>query len=177
MGKVVLYIATSLDGFIAGPNGELEWLHAIPMPDQGDYGYSDLINSIHATIMGRKTYDLVMSFGVEWPYPGLNSYIATTDKNFKVSSPETFAIQKDLIEFVNELKASSDKDIWLIGGGNLITFFLNHDLLDRMILTFIPTIIGEGLPLFPDKPKTTQWKLVATEQFNTGVVNLTYDKK
>jgi dihydrofolate reductase len=177
MGKVVLYIATSLDGFIAGPKGELEWLHAIPMPEQGDYGYSALISSIHATIMGRKTYDLVMSFGVEWPYPGLISYIATTDKNFKVSSPETFTIQKDLLSFVHELKASSEKDIWLIGGGNLITYFLNHDLLDRMILTMIPTIIGEGLPLFPDKPKVSQWKLVATEQFNTGVVNLTYDTK
>ncbi len=73
--------------------------------------------------------------------------------------------------------AAAEKDILLIGGGQLITYFLKNDLLDKMILTIIPTIISEGIALFPAKPNETNWNLVNVEKFETGVVNLTYDRK
>lgn len=177
MTKTVLYIATSLDGFIARPDGNLEWLTSIPKPQTGDdYGYTDLLNSIGTTIMGRKTYDEIIGFGVDWPYVGLDSFVVTTNKELKIQSPDTYTLTENLKDFVTDLKKKTEKDIWLIGGGQLVTTFINEGLLDKMIITLIPKIIGEGLPLFADKPKETNWKLTEAKSFDTGVVNLTYEK-
>ncbi|MDD3406229.1 MAG: dihydrofolate reductase family protein [Paludibacteraceae bacterium] len=174
--KVILYIATSLDGFIARPDGNLDWLTSVPNPQTGDYGYADLLNSIGTTIMGRKTYNEIIGFGVDWPYPELNSFVVTTNKDLKIQSPGTYTLTENLKDFVTDLKKKTEKDIWLIGGGQLITTFINEGLLDKMIITIIPKIIGEGLPLFADKPKETNWKLLEAKSFDTGVVNLTYEK-
>lgn len=176
MTKTVLYIATSLDGFIARPDGNLDWLYSVPNPHTGDYGYAELLDSIGTTIMGRKTYDEIIRFGVDWPYIELDSFVATTNKDLKIQSPDTYIISEELTDFVLELKKKTKKDIWLIGGGQLITKFINEGLLDKMIITIIPKIIGEGIPLFADKPKETNWKLIEAKPFDTGVVNLAYVK-
>lgn len=176
MTKTVLYIATSLDGFIARPDGNLDWLTSVPKPQTGDYGYAELLNSIGTTIMGRKTYDEIIGFGVDWPYTELNSFVVTTNKDLKIQSPDTYTLTENLKDFVTDLKKKTEKDIWLIGGGQLITTFINEGLLDKMIIAIIPKIIGEGLPLFADKPKETNWKLIESKSFDTGVVNLTYEK-
>lgn len=176
MIKTVLYIATSLDGFIARPDGNLDWLTSIPNPQSGDYGYAELLDSIGTTIMGRKTYEEIIGFGVEWPYTGIDSFVVTTNKDLEIQSPDTFVLTGNLQEFINALKKKTDKDIWLIGGGKLITTFINEDILDKMIITVIPKIIGEGIPLFGDKPKETIWKLTGVKAFDTSVVNLTYEK-
>jgi dihydrofolate reductase len=177
MTKTVLYIATSLDGFIARPDGKLDWLTSVPNPQTGDYGYAELLKSIGTTIMGRNTYEEIIRFGVDWPYIGLNSFVVTTNKALKIKSPDTYTLTANLKDFVIELKKKTEKDIWLIGGGHLITTFINEGLLDRMIITVIPKIIGEGLPLFTGKPKETNWKLAEAKSFDTGVVNLTYEKE
>ncbi len=177
MSKTILYIAISLDGFIAKPDGNLDWLNSVPNPDIGDYGYAELLNSIGTTIMGRKTYDIVMDMGVEWPYVGLDSYIVTTNKNYEIKTPDTYLLTGDIKDFVTQLKEKSPKDIWLIGGGHLNTYFINNNLLDQMIISIVPKIIGEGIPLFAHKPAETNWKLIKTETFNTGLVNLTYEKE
>jgi dihydrofolate reductase len=177
MSKTTLYIATTLDGKIARKDGSLDWLFALANPNQIDHGYADFRKSIGTTIMGKNTYNEILGFGVEWPYKGMDSYIATTDKEFQATTPETYIISSNIADHINKLKVQSQKDIWLIGGGQLITYFLNNDLLDRMILTLIPTIIGEGISLFPDNPKETKWILSNVEKFETGVVNLTYDKE
>lgn len=178
MTKTVLYIAASLDGFIARPDGSLDWLTSVPQPQNGaDYGYSDLLNSIGTTIMGRKTYEEIIGFGIEWPYIGIDSYVVTTDKEYKTKSPDTYTLTEDLSDFISDLKKKSVKDIWLIGGGKLITAFINQGLLDKMIITLIPKIIGEGLPLFAHKPRETNWVLTDSKSFDTGVVILTYEKE
>ncbi|MFM1744532.1 MAG: hypothetical protein RLZZ630_469 [Bacteroidota bacterium] len=177
MNKTILYIATTLDGKIARKDGGLDWLYALPNPNQIDYGYGQFLSTIGSTIMGKNTYKEILGFGVDWPYTGMNSYVVTTDKDFKSSTPDTFILTTDLTDFVIDLKKRSEKDIWLIGGGQLITFFLNKDLLDKMILTVIPTIIGEGISLFPNDPKETSWHLENVDRFETGVVNLTYIRK
>lgn len=176
MIKTVLYIAISLDGFIARPDGNLDWLTSVPQPKTGDYGYAELLKSIGTTIMGRKTYDEIIGFGVEWPYVGLDSFVVTTNKNFKIHSPDTYPLTENLKNFVTELKKKTEKDIWLIGGGKLTTTFINEGILDKMIITVIPKIIGEGIPLFADKPNETNWTLTEAKSFDTGVVNLTYEK-
>lgn len=176
MPKIVLYIATSLDGYIARPDGNLDWLTSVPNPETGDYGYAELLNRIGTTIMGRKTYEEIMSFGCDWPYTGLNSFVVTTNPDLTIKSPDTFALTENWKDVVTDLKKKTEKDIWLIGGGQLITAFINEGLLDNMIITIIPKIIGAGLPLFAHQPKETHWQLTEAKSFDTGVVNLTYEK-
>lgn len=176
MSKTTLYIATTLDGKIARKDGSLDWLFALANPNQSDHGYADFLKNIGTTIMGKNTYNEILGFGIEWPYIGMDSYIATTDKEFQATTPETYVISNNIAALIKKLKGQSHKDIWLIGGGQLITYFLNNDLVDRMILTLIPTIIGDGISLFPDNPKESRWKLSNVEKFETDVVNLTYDK-
>jgi dihydrofolate reductase len=177
MNKTTLYIATTLDGKIARKDGSLDWLFTLENPNQIDHGYAEFLVSIGTTIMGKNTYNEILGFGVEWPYTGMDSFIATTDNKFQVTTPDTYVISSNIEDFIKKIKGQNKKDIWLIGGGQLITYFLNNDLLDRMILTLIPTIIGEGISLFPDNPKETKWLLSNVERFETGVVNLTYDKR
>ena len=174
MVKTVLYIATSLDGFIARKDGSLDWLYALPNPNQIDHGYGQFLSTIGTTVMGKNTYSEILGFKVDWPYIGMNSYVVTTDKDFKSTTPDTFIVDTNLTAFVNDLKKKNEKDIWLIGGGQLIASFLENELLDRMILTLIPTTIGEGIPLFPEIAKEKSWILTNVERYETGVVNLTY---
>ena len=112
MTKTVLYIATSLDGFIARPDGNLDWLTSIPRPESGDdYGYTELLNSIGTTIMGRKTYDEMIGFGGDWPYPELKSFVVTTNKDLNIQSPNTYTLTEHLTDFVTDLKKKTEKDI------------------------------------------------------------------
>ncbi|MCU0447980.1 MAG: dihydrofolate reductase family protein [Microscillaceae bacterium] len=177
MSKIVLYIAASLDGMIARPDGNLDWLNAIPMSEEDDYGYGDFLANIEAIIMGRTTYEEIMGFGVDWPYPGLATYVFTHQPDFRATSPDTYVVSENFPEFIRQLQYKAQKDIWLVGGGQLVTYFLNENLLDKMILTIVPIILGKGIPLFPDHPLETSWQLAKVEQFDTGLVSLTYDKK
>lgn len=174
--KTILYIATSLDNFIAKPDGNIDWLTSFPQPSKGDYGYQALLESIETIVMGRKTYEELLSFGGDWPYPNLLTYVISTNPNFEVSTPNTFLITSDFPDFIENIKIRSSKHCWIVGGGALITEFLNHNLIDEMIISIIPTILGEGIPLFPNKPNESSWKLLKTEAFETGVVNLAYTK-
>ena len=176
MPKVILYIATSLDGFIARPDGNLDWLTSFPQPKSGDYGYNDLLNSISTIVMGRKTYDEILAFGIEWPYTEYNTYVVTKNKSYKTTTPNTFTLNENLGTFVKSIKDKSEKDIWLVGGGSLVTAFINENILDKMIISKVPVLLGEGIPLFAHKPKETSWELKNTQAFDTGIVNLTYEK-
>lgn len=177
MVQTVLYIATSLDGYIAKPDGNLDWLTSFPTPSNGDdYGYSELLQNIETLIMGRKTYDEVLNFDMEWPYKGLHSYIVSSNQNLEIKSPDTYLLNENLSEFIINLKNKSKKNIWIIGGGQLVTNFLQLDLIDKMILTIIPKMLGEGIPLFLNKNHESTWKLIENKSYNTGAVQLTYEK-
>jgi dihydrofolate reductase len=176
MSKVILYIAASIDGYIAKKDGNIDWLNAYPNPNNDDYGYSDLLSRISTTIMGRTTYDEVLSFGVEWPYPDKKSYVITHYTDFKPTTPNTEVYQGDLNSLISEIRLNTQKDIWLIGGGKLITQFLNEGLIDEMILTVIPIMLGDGIPLFLKSSKETNWKLQNAKAYDSGFVNLTYVK-
>ncbi len=175
MSKVILYIATSLDGYIARPDGNLDWLTSIPNPETGDYGYAALLERIGTIMMGRKTYDELLGFRIEWPYTGFDTIIVSTDKLLKIRSPDTRLLTENLPDVVTALKKQSPKDIWLVGGGQLINAFIQNGLLDQMIISIVPKIIGDGIPLFPKNTLETEWKLVDTQMFETGLVNLTYE--
>lgn len=174
MPKTVLYIATSLDGFIAKPDGNLDWLTSFPPPPNGDYGYASLLHRIGTILMGRKTYEELLGFGIEWPYAGYETFVVTSNTELNINSPDTFLLPSSLSTLVNELKTTRTKDIWIVGGGQLIASLLQENLIDEMILSVIPKIIGEGIPLFPGNHPASDWELRESEVFSTGLVNLKY---
>ena len=176
MKKVRLFIACSLDGYIARENESLDWLDAIPNPKKSDFGYGDFIAGIGEIIMGRKTYEWVARSGYPWPYED-NTYIISKKDEIEIDTPKTYLMNVDWVSKVKEMKKEEGKDIWLCGGGTLISAFLDERLIDEMILSIIPIVLGAGLPLFPGKPLETQFQLNSSKQFDSGVVNLSYRKE
>lgn len=176
MKKIKLYISHTLDGFIARPDGSLDWLENLPRIENVDYGYYEFYNSIDTVIMGRKTYDVILNFDVEWPYKDRVTYVVSRNPSMGIKTENTFLLSGDLAEEVRRIQAQEGKDIWLVGGGLLNTYFLNNDLIDEMLLSVVPVIIGDGLPLFPNGPKEVTFKLINSESFPTGVVNLHYSR-
>ena len=177
MPEVVLYIAASLDGYIARPDGSVDWLDEIAQPPDGsqeDYGYAEFIAGIGTVLMGRVTYEQVLSFGVAHPYPHTAGYVFSRTRAGQRDENVEFVDGAALPQFIARLKATSDKHIWLIGGGLLIQEFLRHDLIDRIIVTVMPVILGEGIPLFPPPTPQIGLELVETLSLSNGIVQLTY---
>ena len=176
MNKIQCYIATSIDGYIARKDNSIDWLDIIPIPEGSDLGYTDFYASIGTVIMGRKTYDEVMGFDVPWPYADVKSYVVTTDTNYKVKTPNTHLVHQVDQNFIEEIKGEIDKNIWLIGGGGLVSQFMKLYALDELILTIIPIVLGSGISLFPDNPPETQFNLTKFQDFGNGAVMLNYQK-
>ena len=173
MRKIIVYIACSLDGKIADVNGGVDWLHQIPNPDNSDYGYNEFLKSVDSTLMGNKTYQQVLGFDVAFPYRGLNNYVITRDKSLAKDEYVQF-ISENLVEFIKELKQKPGKDIWCIGGGQLISLLLEHKLLDRIQVFMMPIILGEGIPLTDRLKNFSKLKLNNTITHSSGVVELDY---
>ncbi len=174
MSHFKIYIATSLDGFIAKNDGSVDWLEEIENPNQLDHGYTDFYSGIDAVVMGRNTYEEVRGFDVEWPYPDCRTFVLTRKDTIDFYSPKTELIHSVDIDSISKLRKASEKGIWIIGGGKVITAFLNQDVVDELIITIFPVILGNGIPLFGDHPKETRLKLINAESFDTGLVNLHY---
>lgn len=164
----------SLDGYIATPDGGIEWLNEIPNPNKEDYGYNTLLDSVDTVLMGGRTYHEIIGFGVPWPYKDKQTYVISRNNTNVTPDEKVEFITEVIYQKIAALKEADGKDIWLVGGGELTTILLNRDLIDEMQIAIIPTILGEGLPLFPNKPKTSKWTLVENKSFSTGLVLLTY---
>lgn len=176
MGKVILYIASSIDGFIARENGSLDWLDNVPNPNNTDHGYTAFLTDVETIIMGRKTYDTVIGFGIDWPYANKTTYVVSRNSDLKLTTPNTYVLTSDLEAFVTELKQSGKKNCWLVGGGDLNSYFFSRNLIDSMILSIAPVVLGQGISLIGNKTSTSNWTLIKTEQYETGIITLTYDK-
>ncbi|MCE5226444.1 MAG: dihydrofolate reductase family protein [Porphyromonadaceae bacterium] len=175
MKKVKLYIAASIDGYIARPDGDLEWLTGFPNPSKTDYGYKDFFASVDTVIMGARTYQDILLMDVLWPYKDKETYVVThhaqeTNENIRF-------ISENVVETISELRKNDGKDIWLVGGGQLISILLNADLVDEMQITYIPVILGNGIPLFPNNPKGSQWSLLENKAFDNEVLQVKYQRK
>ena len=167
MKKIKLYIATSIDGYIAQTDGDIDWLIEYPNPERNDYGYKDFFNSVDTVILGGNTYRGIISMDVLWPYKDKETYIVT--RNPYDFEKNIHYITDNIIEEIIQLRQKEGKDIWLAGGGRLTTILLNNDLVDEMIITVIPIIMGRGISLFPNKPKPSDWKAVESQKFANGV--------
>jgi dihydrofolate reductase len=176
MAKIKLFIASTIDGFIAREDGSLDWLNDLPNPDQLDYGYVDFLESIDVLIMGRKTYEEILNFGIEWPYADKKSFVLSADPNYLTKTPNTILTNRISEDFIKTLRSNSKRNVWIIGGGQLIQEFLEYDAVDKMTLSIIPVILGKGIKLFRENVKERRFELIRSESFTTGVVNLTYKK-
>lgn len=176
MRKLSLYSAVSLNGKIARPDGKVDWLDEVDHPKGEDYGYGQFYEGIDTTIMGHNTYKEVLGFGVEFPYKGKENYVFTRNTSKKEDQHVRF-VSDDLVDFVQQLKKTEGRGMWLVGGGRLNTAFLNADLIDEMILHVMPIIIPDGIDLFQGEPNEAMLKLINSKIYSSGVVELHYNRK
>jgi dihydrofolate reductase len=171
MRNVVLGLGISLDGYIARPNGAVDFLF---MPK--DYSMADFFATIDTAIMGRKTLDAALRMGG-------GSLSASTMATYVFSNSKPPG-ERDGIVFVSELPATfirqlrkrPGKDIWLMGGGELARAFLNADLVDRLYLGVVPVLLGEGIPLFPSGFPQRNFTLLENKIYSRGLISLTYER-
>ena len=175
--KNIVYIATSIDGYIADRNNKLDWLQMVPNPDNIDTGFDDFLNSIDAIVMGRNTYESVLSMGIEWPYP---KPVFVYSRNLKVV-PDDLKERVSIIEgtageITSELESKGYGRVY-IDGGKTIQSFLEADLIDELIITKIPVLLGGGVPLFAALPEHLEFKLVSVDTLLDEMVMIRYRRK
>lgn len=172
--KTILYIATSLDGFIAKPGDNLEFLQLVEMPGE-DYGYSQFYEQIDTVILGKRTYDWVMDQVGEFPHQGKETYVLTR-KNLDPIGTVSF-YSGDLNELISKLKSQSGKHIFVDGGAQTVHRFLKDSLLDEIIISIIPVILGEGIRLFQEGFPEKRLILLGSKNFPSGLVQVHYQIK
>lgn len=170
MRKVIYYAATSADGYIARPDGDVAWLDR-PRP-RGSYGMSAFFKSVDTVLMGRETYEVGRRFGMEG-HPGKKNYVFTRSRR-RASSTSVEFVRGPIADFARRLRAEEGKDIWLMGGASLAASFLDEGQLDELFIHVIPVLIGEGIPLVGPRRRETNLSLVSTRAFPDGVVRLRY---
>lgn len=164
MRKIIVYIASSLDGYIARENGDIDWL-----PESSESSYDTFYKSVDTVIMGKTTYDQVLTFG-EYPYKNKKSFVFTrTSKN----NDDNVEFVSDVEKFVKDGFPGEGNNIWLVGGAQIITSFLKQGIVDEIIITVIPVLLGKGIPLFKNVEKETKLELIKTEKFGQ-LVDLHY---
>lgn len=170
--RVRVYIAMSLDGYIAPPDGSVDWLE--PFFEE-DYGYESFIREISCAVMGRITYGQVLDFG-EWPYPDHDVYVLSRSPIDGL--PErAFAwsgVPGDLVRHLGEEDLAGD--CWLIGGGQTIREFARVGLIDEFEVFVMPTLLGAGIPLFPSPFPAGELQLDSVMAWENGVVRLLYGR-
>lgn len=164
--KVRCFIAASLDGFIADARGEVEWLWT-----DDDYGYTDFIEGVDALLIGRKTYEQVRGFG-SWPYAHLRSYVFTSQA--LAPDPNVVFVRDEASAFIRELKAQPGGDLWLVGGGALNAACLRAGLVDELVLSIQPLLLGEGVRLFAPPFELQNLALQGSKVYDSGLIQLTY---
>ncbi|MGB9941037.1 dihydrofolate reductase family protein [Methanosarcina sp.] len=173
MPRMKLYIACSLDGFIAREDGSIDWLTEYDNNPETDYGYSEFYISIGTVIMGRKTYEQVLEFG-EWPYGEKKAYVFTRQREHLRRENKVEFVSGEIGEFVRQLKEKTDQDIWLVGGSQLIKAFLKENLVQDLIIFVVPIILGGGIPLFDHIGKEIRLRSGRVERYENGLVRLEY---
>ena len=170
MTKIVLYIATSKDGYIANENGSVDWLPQTTEETGGqDYGYHEFYDSVDTLAIGRKTYEQILGFG-DWPYPGKLSYIFTR-KPMESQNKDIEFVQHDVQGFIREMERQNIKKLWLVGGSDLIESFYQQGRIDEFIVTVFPKVLGKGVPLktLSDALQTGEVMDTHSNDFGSGV--------
>lgn len=165
----ILYVAVTLDGYVASADGSIEWLTSLESGGEDD-GYTAFYETIDALIMGATTYEQVLGFG-DWPYPGKLSYILTSRSLSTDCNDVVFMNTVDAV--LENIKHKGFKRIWIVGGGKVASLFMERGLIHEYILTVIPIILGAGISLYQAVPEQ-KLNLVKTKSYISGAVELHY---
>lgn len=183
MRKIILDLAVTLDGFIEGPNGEIDWIE-LKNDNAAEDFLGELLEGIDTIFYGRISYDMWGNFvpGDDMPEGIRNAYVKINKKEKVVFSTskkysDVRTIDSDIKKRVQEILAKPGKDIWLYGGGKLITEFINLGLVDVYRLGVYPVILGAGKPLFKDIASRVDLKLTGTKTSKSGVILLKYERE
>ena len=175
--KSSVFIATSLDGYIADKNGGIDWLHSTPNPNNDDMGYVEFTNDIDALVMGRTTFETVCGLDVDWPYDKPVFVLSNTLKDIPESHKEyAFLVKGTLTEILERIYEKGYHRLY-IDGGTTIQSFLKADLIDDMIITTIPILLGSGSPLFSELPNELKFELINTKTFLNQITQNHYKRK
>ncbi|MCC6684438.1 MAG: dihydrofolate reductase [Bacteroidia bacterium] len=172
MRNIKLFISCSTDGFIARPDGDISWLDAVATAGE-DYGYAAFYDTVDTIVLGRKTYDKVLSFGIEFPHKNKTTYVITHTP--RASEGNIHFYTGDLTALIQQLKATGTKDVFIDGGAELVHALLSQRLIDEIIISYIPVLLGEGIRLFKDGFPEQKLKLTGVKSFSSGLVQVVYE--
>jgi dihydrofolate reductase len=172
--KVILYIAASLDSYIAKEDGDISFLSTVESPGE-DYGYHDFIKTVDTVIMGRKTYDKVLSFGIEFPHKDRKCYVLSHSKKGKDKHVEFF--EGNIAELISKIRKTEGRDIFCDGGAEVIFELMKQNLIDRYVISVIPVLLGSGISLFKSGRPEQKLKLTRSVAFPSGLVQLWYERE
>lgn len=169
--KLNLYIAMSLDGYIAKKDDNIDFLSMVEVPGE-DYGYADFVQQIDTVIWGRRTFDKILTFGDGVPYKDKKVYVISSTRKGKHAHAE---YADNVVDLVKSLKAQEGKDIYCDGGAEIVFALLKHQLFDRIIVSVIPHLLGGGIRLFKDDCTEQSLRLKRSISYPSGLVQLWYD--
>jgi dihydrofolate reductase len=170
--KIIVHIATSADGYIARPDGNLDWLTSRAAPE-GFYGLPEFERSIDAKILGRKTFDWSLQMGARF---SADTVYYVFSRRPPASGPAGIHFVSESIgAFAERLRKQAGKDVWMMGGGEIIGSFLDEDAIDEFIITVVPIFIGEGIPLLAPRHREVALRLLGVQRFPDGVVQPHYE--
>lgn len=165
-----VFIATSIDGYIADASGGIDWLHSTPNPDGDDMGYLKFIEKIDALVMGRTTFETVLSFDVDWPYDMPVFVLSNKLTEIPTShNDKAFLVKGPLTKILDQIHQDGYHRLY-VDGGTTIRNFLSEDLIDEMVITIIPILLGGGASLFKDLPQPLKFQLIETKTYLNQVV-------
>ena len=173
MNSAVLYIAITLDGFVAGPNDDISWLFRY---NDVDYGFNEFFSGIGAIIQGTRAYEIEVKNGWETPTPVPTFVLSHHLPESKPQRGHVVFTDEDISEVLKKAKQLTSKDVWIEGGANVAQQFLDRDLIDEIVLSIVPVILGDGIRLFGKTHKTIEFALGEVRQFDKGLVQLTYTR-
>ena len=171
--KLILYIAQSLDGYIAAPGDDLSFLSMVEQEGE-DYGYGDFIATVDTVILGRRTYDWVIRHAGFFPHADKEAYILTRTPRASIGTTHFYS--GELEALVASLKSRPGKNIFCDGGADVVYQLLRKDLIDEFVISTIPVILGDGIRLFKDGRPEVRLKHISTKTFPSGLVQSHYTK-
>jgi dihydrofolate reductase len=173
MPRILGYIATSLDGFIADAEGSLDWLYRYDDMDLGEHDYRKFIERIRTVVMGRGTYDALVRECAPWAYGAQRVIVVTSEP---ITDPlGALEVRGSVDDLIAELRALDDGDVWMLGGGRLQMAFMERGALDELEVYVMPELIGGGTPLFPSTGFRASPRLMSAKTLDRGCVRLHYD--
>ena len=172
MGKVIVYIAASLDGFIARQDDDISWLD--PFSNTGeDYGFGEFIRNTGTAVMGARTYEQSLAHP-ERLLTGVKTYVLTSRSLPPAPGTRTEFWHGSLFRLIQEIRQESEKDIYIVGGGQVISRFADEGLVDEICQFIVPVILGRGIPLYSGLTREINLKLIETLSYDTGIVKLRF---